>query len=99
MKRNPQETIRTNFELFSTLYSSDSDLLYLKDWHLVREYPTDIIYKLPTLFSDDWINFYWDQRKSTTVNDDYRFVYMGPSGRLKKVIFWLMLFMNKTILI
>jgi hypothetical protein len=81
MKRNPQETISSSLQLCPTLYSSDPNLLYLKDWHLVREYPTEIIYKLPTLFSDDWINFYWDQKKSNTMNDDYRFVYMGPSGK------------------
>jgi hypothetical protein len=62
---------------FHTIYSSDPNLLYLKDWHIVKEYPNEIIYKLPVIFSDDWINSYWDQRKP---NDDYRFVYMGPRG-------------------
>jgi hypothetical protein len=64
---------------------SDGDsidkLLYLKDWHLVKQQQGSknpyFAYSLPSLFSDDWINFFWDK---TDERDDYRFVYMGPKG-------------------
>ncbi|KAJ1975519.1 hypothetical protein H4R33_006635 [Dimargaris cristalligena] len=48
---------------------------YLKDWHLVKDYPNVAAYATPALFTDDWINEFWDHR--TDSDDDYRFVYIG----------------------
>ncbi|XP_068091278.1 2-oxoglutarate and iron-dependent oxygenase JMJD4 [Hyperolius riggenbachi] len=50
--------------------------LYLKDWHMQREYPDHNVYETPSYFSSDWLNEYWD----AIAVDDYRFVYMGPAG-------------------
>ncbi|XP_055828550.1 arginine-specific demethylase JMJ20 [Solanum dulcamara] len=66
-------------------------LLYLKDWHFVKEYPEYIAYKIPADFSDDWLNFYLDKFRMHKDPDtyserneiscsDYRFVYMGSKG-------------------
>ena len=56
----------------------DASLLYLKDWHLTQQFPQHDVYILPTLFSEDWLNEYWDQ---LNLRDDYRFVYMGPKSK------------------
>lgn len=53
-------------------------ILYNKDWHYVKQNPGKIAYTLPLIFSDDWMNLHWDSR--TDIDDDYRFVYMGPKG-------------------
>ncbi|XP_069815241.1 2-oxoglutarate and iron-dependent oxygenase JMJD4 [Dendropsophus ebraccatus] len=50
--------------------------LYLKDWHMRREFPDEDVYETPLYFSSDWLNEYWD----SIAMDDYRFVYMGPVG-------------------
>ncbi|XP_018426430.1 PREDICTED: jmjC domain-containing protein 4 [Nanorana parkeri] len=50
--------------------------LYMKDWHMQREYPDHDVYETPEYFSSDWLNEYWD----AVAVDDYRFVYMGPAG-------------------
>ncbi|XP_078428433.1 2-oxoglutarate (2OG) and Fe(II)-dependent oxygenase superfamily protein isoform X2 [Wolffia australiana] len=66
-------------------------LLYLKDWHFVKEYPAYVAYKTASFFRDDWLNIYLDhygmQQGSNVQCDqndvkcsDYRFVYMGPEG-------------------
>lgn len=66
-------------------------LLYLKDWHFVREYPDYCAYKTPLFFCDDWLNTYLDryrmqsndctyQEQNEISCSDYRFVYMGPKG-------------------
>ncbi|KAH0704815.1 jmjC domain-containing protein 4 isoform X1 [Solanum tuberosum] len=66
-------------------------LLYLKDWHFVKEYPEYIAYRTPMDFSDDWLNFYLDKFRMHNDPDtyserneiscsDYRFVYMGSKG-------------------
>ncbi|TVU34050.1 hypothetical protein EJB05_15875 [Eragrostis curvula] len=66
-------------------------LLYLKDWHFVKEYPDYVAYTTPTIFVDDWLNMYLDShpihRDSDIANHknevnctDYRFVYMGVKG-------------------
>ena len=61
--------------------SNDSLLLYLKDWHLVQQYPEEMIYELPIFFSEDWINEYWDHMSDIgDTQDDYRFVYIGVKG-------------------
>lgn len=54
----------------------DSDVLYLKDWHLRRCMPDYQFYKTPTYFASDWLNEYCEEKRI----DDYRFVYMGPKG-------------------
>ncbi|KAJ1967777.1 JmjC domain-containing protein 4, partial [Dimargaris xerosporica] len=51
---------------------------YLKDWHMVQQFPAAGAYQTPDLFSDDWINEFWDYRQDTA--DDYRFVYIGGPG-------------------
>ncbi|KAF3642436.1 hypothetical protein T459_33420 [Capsicum annuum] len=66
-------------------------LLYLKDWHFVKEYPEYNAYRTPMDFSDDWLNFYLDKFRMHNDPDtyserneiscsDYRFVYMGSKG-------------------
>ncbi|KAE8595503.1 hypothetical protein XENTR_v10015768 [Xenopus tropicalis] len=50
--------------------------LYLKDWHMRREFPEQNVYETPEYFASDWLNEYWD----AIDGDDYRFVYMGPKG-------------------
>ncbi|KAL8154216.1 hypothetical protein V2J09_011976 [Rumex salicifolius] len=70
---------------------NDKSLLYLKDWHFVKEYPEYVAYTTPPFFADDWLNCYLDQyhmhndpdvnREETEIScSDYRFVYMGPKG-------------------
>ncbi|XP_075444133.1 2-oxoglutarate and iron-dependent oxygenase JMJD4 isoform X2 [Ascaphus truei] len=55
---------------------SPKGCLYLKDWHMKRDFPNQDVYKTPEYFSSDWLNEYWD----AIAGDDYRFVYMGPKG-------------------
>lgn len=54
------------------------DCLYLKDWHFVKEFPHDNVYKVPSYFASDWLNEYYDG--NLELNDDYRFVYIGPKS-------------------
>ncbi|KAL6608095.1 hypothetical protein ACP70R_041158 [Stipagrostis hirtigluma subsp. patula] len=69
----------------------EGSLLYLKDWHFVKEYPDYVAYTTPTFFLDDWLNMYLDShpvhRDPDIANhkieincSDYRFVYMGAKG-------------------
>eukprot|EP01084_Bolivina_argentea_P024206 45139_1 len=52
-----------------------SNILYCKDWHIVRDLKTNVsIYETPFLFSDDWLNYYWTKRGT----NDYKFCYLGP---------------------
>lgn len=51
-------------------------IMYLKDWHFVRDNPSYGAYTVPCHFAEDWMNLYWDYKG----NDDFRFVYMGPRG-------------------
>ncbi|KAL0441028.1 UNVERIFIED_CONTAM: 2-oxoglutarate and iron-dependent oxygenase JMJD4 [Sesamum radiatum] len=79
------------------LWSSDNvgadgiSLLYLKDWHFVKEYPEYVAYRTPIFFLDDWLNLYLDkyrmhdnpdsyQDRDEVSCSDYRFVYMGAKG-------------------
>ncbi|GMH21500.1 hypothetical protein Nepgr_023342 [Nepenthes gracilis] len=65
-------------------------LLYLKDWHFMKEYPEYVAYATPLFFCDDWLNLYLDKYRMHNEPDvqesngiscsDYRFVYMGPKG-------------------
>ncbi|XP_018121649.1 2-oxoglutarate and iron-dependent oxygenase JMJD4 isoform X2 [Xenopus laevis] len=57
-------------------YHSPKGCLYLKDWHMSREFPKQNVYETPEYFTSDWLNEYWD----SIDGDDYRFVYMGPKG-------------------
>ncbi|XP_072010652.1 2-oxoglutarate and iron-dependent oxygenase JMJD4 isoform X2 [Engystomops pustulosus] len=57
-------------------HRSPRGCLYLKDWHMRREFSGQDVYDLPVYFSSDWLNEYWD----AIGKDDYRFVYMGPAG-------------------
>ncbi|CAE6256125.1 unnamed protein product [Arabidopsis arenosa] len=69
----------------------EESVLYLKDWHFVKEYPDYTAYQTPQLFSDDWLNIYLDNYQMHEDKDnfqkydqiscsDYRFVYMGGKG-------------------
>ncbi|XP_071731705.1 arginine-specific demethylase JMJ20 isoform X2 [Rutidosis leptorrhynchoides] len=66
-------------------------LLYLKDWHFVKEYQEYTAYETPQFFRDDWLNLYLDhyhmhenpdayQNVDDVICSDYRFVYMGAKG-------------------
>ncbi|XP_061549664.1 2-oxoglutarate and iron-dependent oxygenase JMJD4 isoform X1 [Phyllopteryx taeniolatus] len=57
-------------------HSSPKGCLYLKDWHMARDFPEHHVYTTPIFFTSDWLNEYWDALEV----DDYRFVYMGPKG-------------------
>ncbi|XP_016320044.1 jmjC domain-containing protein 4-like [Sinocyclocheilus anshuiensis] len=57
-------------------HSAPKGCLYVKDWHMQRNFPKHNTYKTPIYFFSDWLNEYWD----TIEVDDYRFVYMGPTG-------------------
>ncbi|KAJ8771808.1 hypothetical protein K2173_026985 [Erythroxylum novogranatense] len=71
---------------------SDKSVLYLKDWHFVKEYPDYVAYRTPVFFCDDWLNLYHDhyrmhkdpdiscQENNDISCSDYRFVYMGAKG-------------------
>ncbi|KAL3512790.1 hypothetical protein ACH5RR_025507 [Cinchona calisaya] len=80
---SPRESLDEEFD--------GKSLLYLKDWHFVKEYPEYHAYETPLLFRDDWLNLYLDKYHMHTDPDsyqetneiscsDYRFVYMGPKG-------------------
>ncbi|XP_043256192.1 2-oxoglutarate and iron-dependent oxygenase JMJD4 [Colletes gigas] len=58
--------------------SNSMSLLYLKDWHCPRLFPNAPMYNVPQYFASDWLNEYYISNPS--LNDDYRFVYMGPNG-------------------
>lgn len=49
---------------------------YLKDWHLKNSRSNDDFYEVPIFFASDWLNEFY----TSSWNDDYRFVYMGPKG-------------------
>ncbi|XP_015515621.2 2-oxoglutarate and iron-dependent oxygenase JMJD4 [Neodiprion pinetum] len=53
-------------------------LLYLKDWHCVKNNPHIPIYNVPQYFASDWLNEYYTEQEE--LNDDYMFIYMGPKG-------------------
>eukprot|EP00850_Spirogloea_muscicola_P014554 SM000105S13899 [mRNA] locus=s105:311789:314567:+ [translate_table: standard] len=73
---------------------ANEQLLYLKDWHFVKEYPEYGAYETPPWFAEDWLNWYLDwhalragaasgearDAQAPRDSDDYRFVYMGPRG-------------------
>uniref|UniRef100_A0A0A0LNV5 JmjC domain-containing protein n=2 Tax=Cucumis sativus TaxID=3659 RepID=A0A0A0LNV5_CUCSA len=70
---------------------TDKSVLYLKDWHFVKEYLNYTAYSTPHFVCDDWLNLYLDsyrmhrdpdsyQEKDEISCSDYRFVYMGAKG-------------------
>ncbi|XP_017889963.1 jmjC domain-containing protein 4 [Ceratina calcarata] len=59
-------------------YSKSMPLLYLKDWHCPKLFPNAPMYTVPEFFASDWLNEYYIANPD--LNDDYRFVYMGPQG-------------------
>lgn len=48
---------------------------YLKNWHLKLN-TNDDFYEVPFYFASDWLNEYC----VNCLNDDYRFVYIGPKN-------------------
>ncbi|KAJ4712382.1 jmjC domain-containing protein 4 [Melia azedarach] len=71
--------------------ANGNSVLYLKDWHFVKEYPEYLAYRTPLIFCDDWLNMYLDNyrlhkdpdsyKKDNDIScSDYRFVYMGAKG-------------------
>lgn len=81
---NSHEKIETTFGQFIHYWQrqrqpndhESSELLYLKDWHLRRNQSDYQFYETPIYFASDWLNEYCEQNGC----DDYRFVYMGPTG-------------------
>ena len=63
---------------------------YMKDWHLVRDFPDYHPYSTPVPFETDWLNDWWTNPlgRETWANEnnqehtpnDYRFCYMGCKG-------------------
>ncbi|CAG9826136.1 unnamed protein product [Diabrotica balteata] len=49
---------------------------YVKNWHLQLNHPEERFYEVPIYFASDWLNEYY----VNCLDDDYRFVYMGPNG-------------------
>ena len=56
----------------------NNKILYLKDWHCQQNVPHVKFYEVPSFFSSDWLNEFWDTK--TESKDDYRFVYIGVKG-------------------
>ncbi|XP_002977533.2 jmjC domain-containing protein 4 isoform X2 [Selaginella moellendorffii] len=84
-----QKRLEMTVSEFVTHWKSDDPerraLLYLKDWHFVKEFPDYGAYETPIFFSDDWLNQFldsnsWHSSGDTVPSSDYRFVYMGPAG-------------------
>lgn len=59
-------------------YPCDMKVLYLKDWHCVKEFKSLCLYSVPKYFASDWLNEYYTAHPE--LKDDYMFVYMGPRG-------------------
>ena len=78
---NSQETSTGTFSDYVNYWKGvrnggDNKVLYLKDWHLKKDYPDDRFYEVPVFFASDWLNEYC----TDNLLDDYQFVYMGPKG-------------------
>lgn len=56
--------------------NNNEDILYLKDWHCVKQSGDNTFYQVPKYFASDWLNEYCIEKNI----DDYMFVYMGPKG-------------------
>nr|XP_002119797.1 jmjC domain-containing protein 4-like isoform X1 [Ciona intestinalis] len=83
---NSHEKIKMKFKDFVKYWKSkingdnEERSLYLKDWHCRREFPSYDIYTTPPYFTSDWLNELFDKVVVSFSEDDYRFVYMGPTG-------------------
>ncbi|XP_035704970.1 2-oxoglutarate and iron-dependent oxygenase JMJD4 isoform X1 [Folsomia candida] len=63
-------------------YSASMPCLYLKDWHILVNHGNDETgtrtpekpYETLPIFASDWLN------ETSSKDDDYRFVYLGPKG-------------------
>lgn len=61
--------------------------LYVKDWHFFLGFPDSDVYSVPPELRHDWYNDAFDplcrEKNDSEVvpTDDFRFVYVGPSGR------------------
>ena len=71
----PRECSFKEFREYMQHHTKDG-LRYLKDFHLMRAFPNLNAYETLDLFSDDYINEYWDALGC----DDYRFMYFGPDA-------------------
>ncbi|KAL6007092.1 hypothetical protein ACLOJK_032588 [Asimina triloba] len=106
-KQEAMSLSRSTFSLAGCELCADSShddkgpgsLLYLKDWHFVKEYPEYVAYNTPLFFLDDWLNLYLDSypmhvdgnmhdNRNEINCSDYRFVYMGPKGMCNEAV-WL----------
>ena len=58
--------------------NTTKDCLYLKDWHFTKDFPGENVYRVPAYFASDWLNEFYGN--NLELNDDYRFVYIGPEG-------------------
>lgn len=47
---------------------------------IFRDFPGYSVYQTPTALCSDWMNEFWDVWEGKGQTDDYRFVYMGPTG-------------------
>lgn len=66
----------SDYVKYWTYERNNENLLYLKDFHLKKEFPDINFYQMPEYFASDWINEYAvDMEK-----DDYKFIYIGPEG-------------------
>ena len=77
------DQLRTTMKMdeFVDACEQGDKLLYLKDWHLVKEFSSPSVYQLPMYFCEDWINDFWDYESiEGQESDDYRFVYIGMKG-------------------
>ena len=78
---NSQEKISMTLKEYISYWKSkgnqndSKNLLYLKDWHFVKQFPNVELYSTPKYFTSDWLNEYWEDK-----NDDYKFVYLGPKN-------------------
>ena len=70
--------------------SKSPPLRYMKDWHLVRDFPDYQGYEIPKPYVTDWLNDWWtdplgralwaEEQQREHSNNDYRFCYMGCKG-------------------
>ena len=61
----------------------DERMLYLKDWHFAKDFPSYDLYRCLSFFLDDWLNEWYDSHNNnnnSSSSSDYRFVYLGPAN-------------------
>lgn len=79
---NSQKSYDTIFSNYLDYFESSchgaescDKLDYLKNWHLQLKTDNNF-YNVPIYFASDWLNEYYIE----CLNDDYRFIYMGPKN-------------------